>query len=423
MYDFGCHFDSYIFKIIKPKRSDALENVMTTNWLDGMYENQSFLKRNASAQHGFKYAWNTGTGAGNPASGNLKFKTDVTPNRLRINYLDATGASAKDEFMACAVGYRITFQSLTSTNRFVIEVASAAVDVPVGSPTSESHVYLEYTIVAGSRTGTWANFEQCIVTIDAASNLSLSSLAAVGDIAMINGSGELVTVGATSTPVSIVNAGVTVAALVADTTSPAGTVKRILASEFTGTGYVNPVGILAIAGGSGIWRPVDGRQLIMSGDSRLSSPLATFTGVSATETEFNISDLAIPAGFLVAGRGLLIEAVIGKSAGGAGVGDATMSFGVNNTTTDPICASITLSSNTANRAARIYAEVVCITPGAASTAVFTTKYIPPGGQAAAAVLDKTTNVSTTTTNYIRFAATPTAAGDTWNLWSFKIWWI
>jgi len=226
--------------------------------------------------------------------------------------------------------------------------------------------------------------------------------------------------------VSFINPTYAFASLPTITSANDGSVVRIDPASFGGGSSRVNKNIQAVANlTDNVWDPAGGRQLLYSAYGSAAAPLssmAAIIGHAITQFDLGVNgNFSMPANFLKLGRGINVIARAGKTGTSAGTTPIATRFGKNNTTSDQLISSVTLT-NTSLQQCNLN-SVARVTAVGAGTSVFTADSLGANGQGTNSIGDRSTSFDSTLVNYVSVTADPSNDTDTHALYSLEIWWV
>ena len=379
------------------------------------------------------YGFKTSTTPSNPSAGYFRLDTtDVnTVTLLRMNVTDSDSVSQATRIGLIKTGDRLFIMSTVSPFTVVSVWAVTAAPVEVVDAVNGNYYNIGVDHVAGVIPTT--SLEACEIKHFPAGSLAITEAAILAAMPgavrfSFGGVGGAIDgfFTADNTFVDFVNPSYVYASLPAVTDANDGSTVRIHQSSFGGGSTRVSRNIKATANFStGTWEPDGGRQLLYSVHGSLATPVANMAAVVGHAlTRFDLGadgNFSIPANFLKVGRGLQVIARVGKTGTSTGTSVVGTRFGKNNTTSDQLISSVTLT-NTNSQQCRLdaIARVTAIGAGASS---YTSDSLGTNGQAASSISDKSTAFDSTLVNYVSVGVDASTDTDTHSLYSLEVWWV
>lgn len=379
------------------------------------------------------YGFKTSITPSNPGTGYFRLDTtDVnTVTLLRVNVTDLDSVSQATRIGLIKTGDRLFIMSIVSPFTVVSVWAVTAAPVEVVDAVNGNYYNIGVDHVAGVIPTT--SLEACEIKHFPAGSLAITEAAILAAMPgavrfSFGGVGGAIDgfFTADNTFVDFVNPSYVYASLPAVTEANDGSTVRIHQSSFGGGSTRVSRNIKATANFStGTWEPDGGRQLLYSAYGSVASPLATMDAiVGHALTQFDLGadgNFSIPANFLKLGRGLNVVVKAGKTGTSAGTTPIAARFGKNNTTSDQLISTVTLTNVNLqqcnlNGVARVNAI-------GAGTSVFTADSLGSNGQAANSIGDRSTSFDSTLVNYVSVTVDPSNDTDTHALYSLEVWWV
>ena len=379
------------------------------------------------------YGFKTSTTPSNPNAGYFRLDTtDVnTVTLLRMNVTDSDSVSQATRIGLIKTGDRLFIMSTVSPFTVVSVWAVTAAPVEVVDAVNGNYYNIGVDHVAGVIPTT--SLEACEIKHFPAGSLAITEAAILAAMPgavrfSFGGVGGAIDgfFTADNTFVDFVNPSYVYASLPAVTEANDGSTVRIHQSSFGGGSTRVSRNIKATANFStGTWEPDGGRQLLYSVHGSLATAVADMAAVVGHAlTRFDLGadgNFSIPANFLKVGRGLQVIARVGKTGTSTGTSVVGTRFGKNNTTSDQLISSVTLT-NTNSQQCRLdaIARVTAIGAGASS---YTSDSLGTNGQAASSISDKSTAFDSTLVNYVSVGVDASTDTDTHSLYSLEVWWV
>ena len=379
------------------------------------------------------YGFKTAITPSNPGTGYFRLDTtDVnTVTLLRMNVTDSDSVSQATRIGLIKTGDRLFIMSIVSPFTVVSVWAVTAAPVEVVDAVNGNYYNIGVDHVAGVIPTT--SLEACEIKHFPAGSLAITEAAILAAMPgavrfSFGGVGGAIDgfFTADNTFVDFVNPSYVYASLPAVTEANDGSTVRIHQSSFGGGSTRVSRNIKATANFStGTWEPDGGRQLLYSVHGSLATAVADMAAVVGHAlTRFDLGadgNFSIPANFLKVGRGLQVIARVGKTGTSTGTSVVGTRFGKNNTTSDQLISSVTLT-NTNSQQCRLdaIARVTAIGAGASS---YTSDSLGTNGQAASSISDKSTAFDSTLVNYVSVGVDASTDTDTHSLYSLEVWWV
>lgn len=226
--------------------------------------------------------------------------------------------------------------------------------------------------------------------------------------------------------VSFINPTYAFASLPTITAANDGFVVRIDPASFGGGSSRVSKDIRAVANlATGAWEPAGGRQLLYSAYSSAAVPLSSMAAiVGHALTQFNLGadgNFSIPENFLRLWQGLHVVAKVGKTGTSAGTTPVATRFGKNNSVSDQLISSVTLTNTSLQQCNPD--GIARVTAVGAGASAFTADSLGKNGQATNSIGDRSTSFDSTLVNYVSVTADPSNDTDTHALYSLEIWWV
>lgn len=380
------------------------------------------------------YWFKTAITPDNPNQQHVRFDTtDVnTITTMRIHGLDADLVSQVTRINLLKVGDRFAWVSMTSPMTVISTWAVTAAPVEVVDAVNGNYYNVGVDYIAGVIPT--ASLDPCELrhypANNSASVTQSSILIAMPSAARFSfgGVGGAIDgfLTATDQLVTFVNPTYSFSSLPTITPANDGSVARIDPASFGGGSSRVNRNIQAVANlTDNAWDPVGGRQLLYSAYGSVAAPLANMAGIVGNAiTQFDLGadgNFSIPANFLKLGRGLNVIVRAGKTGTSAGTTPIATRFGKNNTTSDQLISSVTLT-NTSLQQCNLN-SVARVTAVGAGTSVFTADSLGSNGQGTNSIGDRSTSFDSTLVNYVSVTADPANDTDTHALYSLEIWWV